>query len=84
MDLDLALLRAEVANSRPLGARLDSAKAKFATAESKVQSAEGQLTNAIQHLEEAREQQKAAEETLAELRSEIPKEGAGLSGELVR
>ena len=43
---ELTALKSEAANSRPLGARLDSAKAKLTKAEIKVQAAEDSLEEA--------------------------------------
>ena len=72
MDRELADLRSQAASSRPLGARLDSAKAKLAKAESKVEAADAQLARSMQQLEEARRQRRAAEEALTELQAEVP------------
>ena len=84
MDRELTVLRAEAANSRPLGARLDSAKAKLAKAENKVQSAELSLEKAMRQLEEAREQRKELEQSLAELQKEVPQQSHNPPEELLR
>ena len=84
MDRELASLRSEAASSRPLGARLDSAKEKLSKAEAKVQSAQTQLEKAEQVLEDARMQRQKAEEALVELHMEMPKDNPSLPDELVR
>ena len=84
MDQQLDVLRSEVANSRPLGARLDSARAKLAKACAKEQAAQVQLDKALQLLEESRKQRQLAEENLTELRAEVPQEAVAASQELVR
>ena len=84
MDRQMDVLRAEVANSRPLGARLDSAKAKLAKAQAREQAAQVQLDKALQQLEESRKQRQHAEDTLAELHAEVPQEAAGTAQELMR
>ena len=84
MGRELAALRAEAANSRPLGARLDSAKARLAKAEAKVAVAEAQLEQAKRHAEETRVWRTAAQEALAELQAEVPQERPNAPEELLR
>ena len=84
MGRELDALRAEAANSRPLGARLDSAKAKLAKAEAKVLSAEAHLEQAMKHAEETRALRTAAQEALAELQAEVPQERPNAPEELLR
>ena len=83
MGRQMAVLKSEAANSRPLGARLDSAEAKLAKADSKVQLAEAQLKKAMQQLEEARAQRRDAEQVLADLRVEVPQDNSGVHRELM-
>ena len=84
IDREVASIRAEAASSRPLGARLDCAKSKLAKAESKLTAAEERLQTAMLQVEEARAQRAAAEETLTELRAELPQEGCSTSDNLLR
>ena len=84
MGRELAALRSEIANSRPLGARLDSAKAKLAKAEAKVHAAEASMEKAMRQLEEARQQRKQMEESLAVLQQEVPQQAPSLPDEWVR
>ena len=73
-----------MANSRPLGARLDSGKAKLAKARGKEEAAETQLQKAMQQLDEARKQKQLAEDTLAELRAKVPNDNDGARCDLMR
>ena len=84
MDRELQSMKSQAANARPLGARLDSAKAKLLKAESREHAAQNQLEKAVKQLEETREQRKVAEAALLELRSEIPSESSQLPAELVK
>ena len=84
MGRELAVLRSEVANSRPLGARLDSAKAKLAKGETKVHAEEASMEKAMRQLEEAREQRRQTEESLALLQREVPQQAPSLPDEWVR
>ena len=84
MGREIAAIKAEAVNSWSLGARLNTAEAKLATAESKVQTAELQLAKAIQGLEEARAQRKAALNALAEVKAELPTKRTGVPLELMR
>ena len=84
MGRELAVLRSEVANSRPLGARLDSAKAKLAKAETWVHAAEASVEKAMRQLEEARKQRRQMEESLALLQREVPQQAPSLPDEWVR
>ena len=84
MRRELAALKSEAANSRPLGARLDSVEAKLAKAEGRVQAAEANVEKAMCQLEEAREQRRLMEEALAQLQMEVPQQKSSLPEEWLR
>ena len=74
MGRQVAALKEQRAGTRPLGARLDSARAKFNKAELKVNAAEEALAKACESLEQAKQHREDAKSALEVLLAEVPQE----------
>ena len=71
---DIEAAKQEVADTRPLGARLDSARAQLAKAEAKVLAAEAAVAQAIERCNEAKAWRENAAASWSRLQQEVPRE----------